>query len=137
STPVKTTVYAGKFYYENDELKFINHEEGRVVMTGGAPEYQYHLKDHLGNVRLTFTTAPEAQSTTATLEPENAGDEYAAFVGYSTARTAQSSLLDHPNRDSTGYAQRLSGGAHDRIGLVRALSVMPGDTSRGEVYAKS
>src|SRR5690606_22038311 len=135
-TESKMSDYLGEFFYEDDDLKFIHHEEGRVVMASGTPEYQYHLKDHLGNVRLTFTTAPEVQSTTATLEPENAGEEYAAFVGYSTARMVQSPLLDHTNRDSTGYAQRLSGGANERIGLVRSLRVMPGDTIRAEVYAK-
>src|SRR5690606_29881488 len=57
--PEKRTDYSGEYFYENDTLKFISHEEGRVVMLDGDPEYQYHLKDHLGNVRLTFTTKPE------------------------------------------------------------------------------
>ena len=35
----KKTDYLGEYFYENDTLKFINHEEGRVVMTGTAPEY--------------------------------------------------------------------------------------------------
>ncbi|MFZ6014323.1 MAG: DUF6443 domain-containing protein, partial [Bacteroidota bacterium] len=52
NAPVKKTDYAGEYFYENDTLKFINHEEGRVVIeTNGTPTYQYHLKDHLDNVR--------------------------------------------------------------------------------------
>src|SRR5262249_55245959 len=46
----KVTDYEGEYLYENDTLKFINTEEGRVIMTGAEPEYQYHLKDHLGSV---------------------------------------------------------------------------------------
>ncbi len=34
TAPQKTTDYAGEFYYENDTLKFINHEEGRVIKKG-------------------------------------------------------------------------------------------------------
>src|SRR5262249_55015019 len=64
----KRSDYRGEWFYENDTLKFTNHEEGRVVMTGATPEYQYHLKDHLGNVRLTFTTKDEVDSMKATLE---------------------------------------------------------------------
>ena len=64
---VKISSYEGEFFYENDTLKFINTEEGRVVMTGSTPEYQYHLKDHLGNVRLTFTTKDEVDESLATL----------------------------------------------------------------------
>ena len=62
----KTTEYDGEFIYQGDTLQFINHEEGRVVMKTGA-EYQYHLKDHLGNVRMTFTSAPVTEQPIATL----------------------------------------------------------------------
>ncbi|MEJ0055085.1 MAG: hypothetical protein WDN75_05180 [Bacteroidota bacterium] len=37
----KWTEYDGEYVYEGDTLKFINTEEGRVVMTGATPEYQY------------------------------------------------------------------------------------------------
>ncbi len=52
----KKSDYVDEYFYENDTLKFINHEEGRIVTTAATPEYQYFLKDHLGNVRMTFTT---------------------------------------------------------------------------------
>lgn len=70
ATP-KTTDYAGEFIYENDTLRFINHEEGRILpdtaSTAQHPwEYQYHLKDHLGNVRITFS---EKTTTTQNTPP--------------------------------------------------------------------
>jgi len=40
----KKTDYAGEYFCENDTLKFINHEEGRIVMQDASPEYQYMLK---------------------------------------------------------------------------------------------
>ncbi len=141
----KETDYVGDpiaigFFYENDTLKFISHEEGRVLMTGEEPEYQYHLKDHLGNVRLTFTTKSDTELGTGTLEPENSDEEYATFVRYGNARKVQSYLLDRSKGISPtttpGYAQRLSGGTNEIYGLGRSLSVMPGDTVRAEVYAK-
>src|SRR5690606_3872388 len=103
-------------------------------------EYQYHLKDHLGNVRLTFTTKSDTELGTGTLEPENSDEEYATFVRYGNARKVQSYLLDRSKGISPtttpGYAQRLSGGTNEIYGLGRSLSVMPGDTVRAEVYAK-
>ena len=53
----KTTDYVGGIIYENDTLQFIQHAEGRVVYdpTDDSYDYQYHMKDHLGNVRLTFS----------------------------------------------------------------------------------
>ncbi|MTI24408.1 RHS repeat domain-containing protein, partial [Fulvivirga kasyanovii] len=57
---VKRTDYMGEFIYENGELQLIQHEEGRIVKgEGNSFDYQYHLKDHLGNTRLTFTTKPK------------------------------------------------------------------------------
>jgi RHS repeat-associated protein len=105
-----------------------------------APEYQYHLKDHLGNVRLTFTSKDETEAPTATLETANATTESGQFLRYANARRIQSSLFDRTNGSApstvTGYAQRLSGGANEKYGLARSISVMPGDVINVEVYAK-
>ncbi len=47
--------YAGGFEYYNDELEAIYFEEGRIAYLGeGEYRYEYSLKDHLGNTRVTF-----------------------------------------------------------------------------------
>ena len=59
-----TTDYVGPMVYEGTNDVFLNTEEGRVVLKEGGTakeEYQYNLKDHLGNVRVTFTTASSQQ----------------------------------------------------------------------------
>jgi hypothetical protein len=61
--PAKTTTtfYLGGSVYENDVLQFIAHEEGRIrfkAAAGAVPaslQYDYMLKDHLGNVRMVLT----------------------------------------------------------------------------------
>ena len=60
--PTGTTVtdYAGLFEYKNNQLQFINHEEGRcrpnVNATGVVNYmYDYFVKDHLQNVRSVVT----------------------------------------------------------------------------------
>ena len=42
--------------YENNELKYILTDEGRILVDEGTYKYQYHLTDHLGNTRVTFDT---------------------------------------------------------------------------------
>lgn len=94
---VKATDYAGEFIYETvgtgtRELQLIQHEEGRVIpLESSHPEfisgskehdYQYHLKDHLGNVRMTFATTPETYTETATFEDVNQTAEGAFFGNY-------------------------------------------------------
>jgi RHS repeat-associated protein len=131
----KKTDYSGEYIYENDVLKFVNHEEGRVVLNGSG-EYQYHLKDHLGNVRLTFTANPETESSTATYEAANVTAEQNKFLRYETARRVYSPLFDKTNSSSPGYSERLNGTANEKFGLARSLSVMPGDKVNLEVYTK-
>jgi len=78
STLQKTTDYMGEFVYEdlNDGngslLQFIQHEEGRVVpdYVGDPWVYQYHIKDHLGNVRVTFSS-DDVDQYLATFEIQN------------------------------------------------------------------
>lgn len=47
--------YLGNFVYENtgsgDKLKYILFDEGRVLYNKGTFQYEYFLKDHLGNTR--------------------------------------------------------------------------------------
>jgi RHS repeat-associated protein len=51
----QTDDYIGNFVYEDNVLKYILTSEGRVLAnSGGNFEYQYSLKDHLGNTRITF-----------------------------------------------------------------------------------
>jgi len=52
-----TTLYSEGVVYQNDTLQFINHEEGRIRLNSGRNGYvfDYYLKDHLGNTRMTIT----------------------------------------------------------------------------------
>ena len=61
---VTTTDYAGNYVYENNTLQFFNHAEGYVepVIASGSSaissfNYIYQYKDHLGNIRLSYTDA--------------------------------------------------------------------------------
>lgn len=77
---IKVTDYIGEFIYETEAdadrtLQLIQHEEGRIIpfnettgQTTSAFDYQYHLTDHLGNTRLTFSTTPENYTMTETFE---------------------------------------------------------------------
>lgn len=48
--------YAGNYVYENSTLKFFTHAEGYVQAEGnGNFSYVYQYKDHLGNVRLSYS----------------------------------------------------------------------------------
>ena len=48
------TDYSGSFVYEDEALDFFHTTEGRVEVDGSNFDYQYALKDHLGNVRVMF-----------------------------------------------------------------------------------
>lgn len=54
NTVTQTTDYINGFHYEDGSLEFFNMEEGRVRYDGSDWVYEYQLKDHLGNVRVTF-----------------------------------------------------------------------------------
>lgn len=153
----KWTDYAGDIVYENDTLVFMGHDEGRVVVkdTPADPEYQYYLKDHLNNVRVTFSGKTETDDVVATLEPEHEDTEQGNFLYYDEAIKVQSSWFDHtqtgqisvqdnppgdpPSPDepgAEGYATRLMGGTQEKYGLARSLQVMPGDIITAAVFAK-
>ncbi|MFA8301228.1 MAG: DUF6443 domain-containing protein [Hyphomicrobiales bacterium] len=48
--------YYGNFVFSNSNLDYIKTPEGRLVFSGKENyEREYHIKDHLGNIRSTFT----------------------------------------------------------------------------------
>ncbi|MFK8101142.1 MAG: RHS repeat domain-containing protein, partial [Saprospiraceae bacterium] len=47
--------YAAGIEYQDQQLEAIYHEEGRVIPTVDGFRYEYTLKDHLGNARLSFS----------------------------------------------------------------------------------
>jgi len=130
----KKTEYLGELYYENDTLRFINHEEGRIIMADGSPEYQYMLKDHLGNNRLTFTTKPQTDTFTATLEPNTQAQEQSNFGSYNSITN---DMLDHTDAGTANdKVHILNGGYNGQVGLAKSFAVGPGDVITAEVYAK-
>ncbi|MEO1516296.1 MAG: RHS repeat-associated core domain-containing protein, partial [Bacteroidota bacterium] len=46
--------YQGDIEYDGTQIEAIYHSEGRATPNGGQYRYEYSLKDHLGNTRVTF-----------------------------------------------------------------------------------
>ncbi len=135
----KTTDYAGGFIYENDTLRFINHEEGRILpdtsSTAEHPwEYQYYLKDHLGNVRVTFSEKTATTEYKASLEDATQTEEQSTFANYS--RSGINAPVAYNHTPDGAYSQLLHGGHNSQVGLAKSFEVGPGDIFDIEVYAK-
>jgi RHS repeat-associated protein len=125
----KATDYCGNFIYENNNLQFFSHADGRVVNKGsGQWQYQYFAKDHLGNNRMTYAS----EFTTFTADMETATNP--AFTNYT--RTEQD-LFDHTDAGTVyRFAHRLTGASNSQVGLAKSLQVQAGDTVKVEVWAK-
>ncbi len=146
--PTKTTLYTGVAVYENDVLQFLGHEEGRIRFkpaAGAIPaslQYDYMLKDHLGNVRMVLT---EEQKTDAyppasmedvddpnnTEDPENYIPYYSRtdYNEDASWRYPIANIPDYPTDNYTtvnDYVVKLNGVAR-KIGSGIALKVMAGD----------
>ncbi|PRY02748.1 RHS repeat-associated protein, partial [Pontibacter ummariensis] len=139
--PVVATDYAGVFVHQADTL-FAHTAEGRVLYEPGSGQgwrYEYHLKDHLGNLRVTFAE-PTTSLHLATMEDERASEE-AQFDGFENTRIGVVEGLDHTHK--TAYPV---GGQTQAVRLNRyrgavatpgiSLRVMPGDVVKAKVYAK-
>ena len=77
-----TTDYAGNYVYENNTLAFMSHPEGYSTPKNTANlaqgfDYIYRYKDHLGNVRLSYTEDPSNPGTPTIIE----GSNYYPFGG--------------------------------------------------------
>lgn len=136
----KSSVYSGSFFYENNELQFFGQEEGRVRPVTASGQlgfaYDYFIKDHLGNVRMTLT--------------EEAQPAFIYQAGMEEAlRNFETQLFDRipetvDNKptgfDADGSNQKVSklfsaSGNDKRVGPGIVLKVMAGDKFNAKVMA--
>jgi RHS repeat-associated protein len=139
---VGRTDYLGAWQYEADTLRWLSTATDRALReynrTSGAVtyNYEYTLKDHLGNLRVAFRRNPRRRWL-ATMEPAAAAWETQDFE----AASVSAPIAD--NQYSTGvpgtYAARLNaaGATPQPIGPTRLWAVQGGDTLRVETYAYS
>ncbi|RPD44109.1 hypothetical protein DNI29_22185 [Hymenobacter sediminis] len=138
ATPSATTEYAGAFVYEQGQVSFAHTAEGRVLYTASVPagsyrwKYEYHLKDHLGNLRYAFREeGGNTAQRTASMEPVNAPQEEQAFAHVEETRQ-QDAQRAHTGR----YVARLSAQEGRRQGPTISWPVQAGDSVRAEVYGR-
>lgn len=139
--PGSRTDYLSTFIYENDSLKFVQHEEGRTRYTkkyfnNGDSSYlfkhDYFLKDHLGNVRMVLTQQKDTTHYIATMEPGFRATEDALFnnvnlTAYETSLVPGNYPLDTTITNPNDYVSKLNGNGN-KIGPSIVLKVMSGDT---------
>lgn len=128
-TQLTTTLYMNGFVYQDDTLQFTGHEEGRIRLKGSGFVYDYFIKDHLGNIRMTLT---EEQQTdmypAATMETASAGTEQMYYSNLSATRDDVPS--GYPANTPAGNAKvaKVSGaGGGHKVGPAITLKVMAGD----------
>ncbi len=134
---VKIIDYIGEAVIENNLITELAHEEGRIVPDrdeiNGIEKYlyQYHLTDHLGNIRVTFGEE-DTDTYMATMESENqtVKDKEEAIFNNMFTRVVSTAA----NHTSGGNeAARLN--STQPIGPAISLNVYPGDDIDMDVWA--
>ncbi|MDJ0367970.1 DUF6443 domain-containing protein [Hymenobacter sp. H14-R3] len=141
---VKTTDYVGSVVYETvpngtPVLQFAQTGEGRVLYlpSNNAPlswKYEYHLKDHLGNLRFAFRADKDNGTVTqlqAGMESVNAPKEEAQFQ-----HVAETRLADPDHARTGSYVARLDAHTGRRDGPSVRVKVAAGDSIRAEAYGR-
>jgi RHS repeat-associated protein len=107
-------------------LSFLLHQEGRVITDpqSGQLAYEYHYRDHLGNLRVAFRQqTPNASQAALSFEPQQAAAEEAAFERVSLSRSAGVAFEGR-------YAARLQ----KEIGPGKTVQLQEGETLKASVF---
>ncbi len=143
----KRTDYIGEGVAENDTLRFFLTDEGRAEAKYdqyGSLEgfkYQYFIKDHLGNTRLTIGE-PDTHTYVATMEdtlPSTRMKEYEEFANIFETEDNTVPEFNHTaattETPAPEYYSKLDG-TNNIIGPAKSLQVFPGDKINAWVFAK-
>ena len=147
-TITTTTVYIAGAVYESkqtspadandytDRLQFIGHEEGRIRFKAAVTsvpasfEYDYFVKDHLGNVRVVLTEETKTdQYPAATLEPSSINTEDDYYGNLQNTQYSKPSWFSDPLYSTNAQVAQLKNTSGvQKIGPNIVLKVMAGDT---------
>jgi RHS repeat-associated protein len=134
---ITTWLYMQNVVYKNDTLECINYEEGRAryninekTTEATAFNFDYFLKDHLGNVRMVLTNEKDTSFyPPATLEKASRNEEkkyYDIQAAQLKARNQIPNATSYSNFSDTLY--KINGGiSSQKTGLGMVLKVMAGD----------
>jgi RHS repeat-associated protein len=151
SGSAKTTYYMGEYIYEDNDLQYIIHEEGRLrVMTkvsstsslGAAGQiitgniqllsnkwgaFDYFIKDHLGSTRMVLTEEYHKEIFKCTMEDAAGAEEVAIFGKVdNNGNAAPGNEVIETRRDNIGWASNSS------LKVSRLVTTgTPGTTSVG------
>lgn len=139
--PVKvtTTLYIGGAVYENDVLRFLEMEDGRIrfakattatcVPLGDRFVFDYFVKDHLGNVRTVLTDQQESICyIPATVEDSRYSTEDDIYDIINGRRVDKSTAGASTQASFENKVYRVHGGlTGEKTGLGITLKVMSGD----------
>ncbi|WP_020529773.1 DUF6443 domain-containing protein [Flexithrix dorotheae] len=128
---LKVTDYIGGFVFEDNQLQFMHMDEGRVLPKEALPQenatgfvYEYHYKDHLGNLRVSFREG--ALQYKATMETGE--EEENIFLNITETR-------NNEQKYEGTYAAKLNA-LTNPIGPYKELKISKGDKISLKVLAK-
>jgi RHS repeat-associated protein len=134
-TPEYTENYVGNVQYYNNQLQFALTDEGRIVKNGANYDYEYFIKDHQGNTRITFGHMNETKVSKATMEIErDAKESSPSGEGFKNITRAPGYNLTKKSAETPvpQYAAALTGS----VGPAKMLSVSEGDKVNVEAFAR-
>ena len=131
----KTDDNANTTDYTN-KLQFLGQEEGRIRLKDSTDpehparfEYDYMIKDHLGNVRMVLTEEQKTDAyPAATMEPGDAGKDTSYYSNINETRNnlPDGYPTDNSYSDPNEKVAKVSGSGN-KIGPAITLKVMAGD----------
>jgi RHS repeat-associated protein len=141
STIINQIDYVNGIQYVNGQLGYIFTSLGRANKNGSNYEYEYFLKDHLGNTRLAFGMLHEVKPYKATMEPGNAAQEEADFLNVAARRspplnkTKPSATAPSPANAALVKAHPIS--LNNAMGPAKLLKVKAGEKVDMQTFAIS
>jgi RHS repeat-associated protein len=147
TTTYSTTDYIGGFVYQNNNLQFFSHEEGRVrpyVNPTGQVRvdtllYDYFIKDHLGDTRMVLTEEQRRDAyPMASMEIGDSALENNYYANLDSSRKPIAGITTgaYPTDNTTNPNQYVAGlgglSSTVKIGPSITLRVM----ARDSIYAK-